>query len=255
MTLCFGCEPLQVREFRPLWVVSASPPDCGIVTAVGVEVIVEAGPKRRVFARVADWPGWCRSGRDEAAAASALEAARPRYQAMVVTAGLRLPAATLEVTERVAGTAVTDFGALGVAAPSDRQPLLEEEQRRFLTLLSASWSTFTDAFASVAVAEREVRPVRGRSPAQILLHVLETDAMHVSGITSGPFRKPIPGGGVEQLLVVQERLLHALASVPTGTTTLPSVRHGFTWTPRFAVHRSAWHALDHAWELVDRSVR
>jgi hypothetical protein len=24
------------------------------------------------------------------------------------------------------------------------------------------------------------------------------------------------------------------------------------WTPRYFVRRSAWHALDHAWELEDR---
>jgi hypothetical protein len=25
------------------------------------------------------------------------------------------------------------------------------------------------------------------------------------------------------------------------------------WLPRYAVRRSAWHALDHAWEIQDRS--
>jgi glutamine synthetase len=25
------------------------------------------------------------------------------------------------------------------------------------------------------------------------------------------------------------------------------------WTPRYAAHRIAWHALDHAWEIEDRS--
>jgi hypothetical protein len=25
------------------------------------------------------------------------------------------------------------------------------------------------------------------------------------------------------------------------------------WTPRFAVRRSAWHALDHVWEIEDRA--
>jgi hypothetical protein len=32
----------------------------------------------------------------------------------------------------------------------------------------------------------------------------------------------------------------------------PRRRYGFAWTPRFAVRRSAWHALDHAWELQER---
>jgi hypothetical protein len=25
------------------------------------------------------------------------------------------------------------------------------------------------------------------------------------------------------------------------------------WSPRYFVRRSAWHALDHAWEIEDRS--
>ena len=25
------------------------------------------------------------------------------------------------------------------------------------------------------------------------------------------------------------------------------------WSPRYAIRRSAWHALDHAWEIEDRS--
>jgi hypothetical protein len=28
---------------------------------------------------------------------------------------------------------------------------------------------------------------------------------------------------------------------------------GRTWTARYAAHRIAWHALDHAWEIEDRS--
>ena len=33
----------------------------------------------------------------------------------------------------------------------------------------------------------------------------------------------------------------------------PARRQGFNWTPLFAARRSAWHALDHAWEIEDRS--
>jgi hypothetical protein len=28
---------------------------------------------------------------------------------------------------------------------------------------------------------------------------------------------------------------------------------GRTWTARYAAHRIAWHALDHAWEIEDRA--
>jgi len=42
-----------------------------------VEVALEVGSKR-TFATALDWPGWCRSGRDEAGALDALLAYAPR---------------------------------------------------------------------------------------------------------------------------------------------------------------------------------
>jgi hypothetical protein len=41
------------------------------------DVVIERGPRRRVFARAVEWPGWCRSQRDERAALAALGAWRP----------------------------------------------------------------------------------------------------------------------------------------------------------------------------------
>src|SRR6266851_4757330 len=53
------------------------------------DVYLEVGSKR-VFACAFDWPGWVRSGRDEAAALEALAAYRSRYVAVTTDAGLRL---------------------------------------------------------------------------------------------------------------------------------------------------------------------
>jgi hypothetical protein len=43
-----------------------------------------------------------------------------------------------------------------------------------------------------------------------------------------------------------------LQASPHGVVATITRRYAFDWTPRFAVRRSAWHALDHAWELEDR---
>ena len=43
-----------------------------------------------------------------------------------------------------------------------------------------------------------------------------------------------------------------LRAIAPGELHTPHRRYGFEWTPRFALRRSAWHALDHAWELQDR---
>ena len=42
-------------------------------------VVLEIGPKRRVFAQACEWIGWCCAGKDEAAALQALVVAGDRY--------------------------------------------------------------------------------------------------------------------------------------------------------------------------------
>ncbi|HXG39541.1 MAG TPA: hypothetical protein VNJ28_01230, partial [Candidatus Limnocylindrales bacterium] len=80
--------------------------------ARSIPVYVEAGA-RRTFASAVDWPGWARSGRDEAGALAALVAYAPRYAAVVAPAGVPFPLPGGPgdlVVERVAGDASTDFG-------------------------------------------------------------------------------------------------------------------------------------------------
>ncbi len=81
-------------------------------------VYLEAGT-RRVFACAVDWPGWCRSGRDEEQALAALVTAASRYAVVAALAGIAFdPAGELdciEVAERVTGSSATNFGALDVA--------------------------------------------------------------------------------------------------------------------------------------------
>ena len=52
-----------------------------------IPVYLEVGA-RRTFAGALDWPGWCRSGRDETAALAALVAYGGRYQRAIRSARL-----------------------------------------------------------------------------------------------------------------------------------------------------------------------
>ncbi|MBV8083994.1 MAG: hypothetical protein JO247_04180 [Chloroflexi bacterium] len=213
-------------------------------------MVVEAG-RRRSFARAVDWPGWCRQGKDEGAALAALEACRDRYLASVAAARV-LPPPGLAVVERVEGSKVTDFGAVGVVAQADLRPLVRSEKERFIALLDAAWSAFDAALAAVPARRRWTKPERGRSPGAIALHVLETEVMHAAGLTGGPYRKSASGPVEGQLTEVHERMRRWLGEMPAGKRETAIRRHGFEWTTRFVIHRSAWHALDHAWELEDR---
>src|SRR5262245_4195999 len=113
-----------------------------------VNIYLELGQKR-VFAGAIDWPGWCRSGRDEESALQALFEAGPRYARVVRTArlGFKAPAklSAFAVIERLKGNATTDFGAPDAAPSGDTRPIKEAEQKRFQAILKACWRAFDTA--------------------------------------------------------------------------------------------------------------
>ncbi len=98
-----------------------------------VEVYVEATGKR-AFAGAVDWPGWCRSGKDEEAALESLFGYGPRYARVLKGSRVRFTAparpSTLSVVERVQGDATTDFGAPSIAPKADAAPVDRRWLRR-----------------------------------------------------------------------------------------------------------------------------
>jgi hypothetical protein len=225
------------------------------MSITGIAVALEVGPGRRVFAQALDWIGWCRAGKDEEAALHQLVIAGPRYAPVAARAGLpfTIPPSfeAFEVVERVPGNATTDFGAPAVLLPADQQPLTESDIERLTRLLAACWSTFDDVFLSIPAELRGKKPERGRSPDAMRLHLLEADLMHLSGLGLA-YRKPDAARIAEQEAEAREQMLAALRAVPLNEAPVPRRKSGFVWTPRFVARRSAWHALDHAWELQGR---
>jgi len=218
-------------------------------------VALETGPKGRMLAQALEWIGWCRAGKDEAKALNQLVTAGLRYAQVAQRAGLIFVTPSsieaFEIVELIPGTATTDFGAPGVPLTSDLEPLTEEEIERYLDLLTACWATFDDDLHCIPADLRDLKPERGRSPSAVRLHLLETERMHLSAF--GPaFRHPDAAHVAEQEAVVREQLLAELRTVPRKEVLIPRRRYGFAWTSRFAVRRSAWHAPDHAWELLER---
>ncbi len=225
------------------------------MSITGIAVALEIGPARRVFAQALDWIGWCRAGKDEEAALHQLVIAGARYAPVAARAGLSftIPPSfeAFEVVERVPGNATTDFGAPAILLVADQQPLTEADIERLTSLLTACWSTFDDVFLSIPAELRGKKPERGRSPDAMRLHLLEADLMHLSGF--GPaYRKPDPARIAEQEAEARQQILDALQAAPFNEVPVPRRKSGFFWTPRFAARRSAWHALDHAWELQGR---
>ena len=222
---------------------------------MALAVYVEAGAKR-TFAGAIEWPGWSRGGRGEEEALAALLAYAPRYARVVEAAGLRPPAADdLEVVERLAGGAGTDFGVPSVATAADERPLDATELDRQSRLLTVAWRAFDIAWhdADEAGVELAKGPRGGgRDLPKIQGHVLEAEEAYLAALGSRPPR--LPGATVaDRTAAVRVAALATLAARARGEP-IPDPRETKRpWAPRYFVRRSAWHALDHAWEIEDRS--
>jgi hypothetical protein len=211
-------------------------------------IYLEVG-KQRVFACALDWPGWCRAGKGEDAAMAALAASMPRYAAVAAAAGLRFPTdagAAFDVVERVPGSATTDFGAPGTVAPGDRDPQSRREAERQAALVSASW-TVLDGVVATAPAELRKGPRGGgRDRDQIFDHVLAAEAAYASKLD---LKLRQPAANDRSAISAFRDALFAVLRAPSGSK--PAAEKG--WPARLAARRIAWHALDHAWEIEDRS--
>ncbi len=230
--------------------------DVRAVVRRAVAAYLEVGG-RRVFAGALDWPGWSRSGRDEDTALRALVAYGPRYAAAIgpLARGLMVPTHTsaLDVVERLDGNATTDFGAPAIAPAADERPLESSESERLQGLLQACWAAFDSAAeaASNAVLGKGPRG-GGRELRAILSHVLEADRAYLALLWSA-FRKTEDADVMVGMARLREVILGALRSRARGDALPPGRRSSKVWTPRYFVRRSAWHALDHAWEIEDRA--
>jgi hypothetical protein len=229
-------------------------PTRGARSAGTTPVIVETGTKR-VFASAVEWPGWARSGRDEAAALAALIAYAPRYAGVVsrTRLGFVPPAdvSCLGVVQRVPGNATTDFGAPGVPARIDAAAVGDADLARLRTLLTAEWRAF-DAAVDAARGKKLRKGPRGggRSLDAIVEHVRDAEAGYLSGL-GWPFKTDAAGRD----LVEQTRaaVRDGLAASARGQIAAKGPRGGVRWTARFFARRLMWHALDHLWEIEDRS--
>jgi hypothetical protein len=220
-----------------------------------MDVYLEIG-KKKTFAGAIDWPGWCRSGRDEAAALQALFECGPRYAGVVGAArlGFQAPAdaSALAVIERLEGSTTTDFGAPDAAPSGDARPVDDAELQRFKVLLEACWRAF-DAAAKAATGKELRRGPRGggRELDGIVQHVLGADAGYVRQL-GWKFKGAGEEDPEEELRRTRQAILEALASAARGELPERGPRGGVRWTPRYFVRRAAWHVLDHAWEIEDR---
>jgi len=212
------------------------------------DVALEVG-KQRAFAAALDWPGWCRSGRDADRALAALALAAPRYAVVAGEAGVRfgpMPEA-FEVVERLPGSASTDFGVPGAIAAHEYAALTRAEAERLARLLAACWSVFDRVVAGAPATLRKGPRGGGRDRDKMVEHVLMAEGAYASRLG---LRLSVPAPADAAAVAAFRQAL--LATVPAAVGPAQPVVKG-RWPPRYAARRIAWHLLDHAWEIEDRS--
>ena len=220
-----------------------------------IDVYLEVG-KKRSFAGAIEWPGWCRSGRDEESALEALREYGLRYSSALRSSQLefRMPVEASEFTviERLEGDATTDFGSPGKTPSSDMRPVDDSELRRYETLLKAFWQTL-DAAASAATGKELRKGPRGggRDLKGIIQHVLDAEVAYLGQI-GWKIKKGEEGDPEKEVYRIRQMIIDALAPAARGELPAQGPRGGIRWTPRYFVRRVAWHVLDHAWEIEDR---
>jgi hypothetical protein len=204
-------------------------------------VCVETG-SRRVFASALEWPGWCRSGRDEDEALERLREYAYRYSPVAAGAGILFSARTagnFEVVEKVAGNATTDFGAPGAVAAFERERLTAAHAKRLCRLVEASWRALDEVAKKAPHNLRKGPRGGGRDRDAVIRHVGEAEISYA---------RKLGIRGEQDLAAVRKAMLEVLGAATNGS---PVVEKG--WPTRYAARRIAWHALDHAWEIEDRS--
>ena len=216
--------------------------------------MVQHGPRDKKVAAVAiDWPGWSRGAKTAADAVDTLDAYRERYRPVARRAGLATDfdaAGELEIVEDHVGVGSTDFWGISFAPSSfEHGPMTYEELDRKLGLLQAAWSHFDDVASRVSTEMAKGPRGGGRDRDQIIRHVLlweQTDLAKRVGVEP-PVEAPTTPDGMR---IHREAFLAALREYGAEGR----MARGRNWTVPLLIRHSAFHALDHAWEMEDKDL-
>ena len=226
----------------------------GMLRDMPIRTVVQHGPKdKKVAAFAIDWPGWSRGARTPDAALETLEAYRSRYRPIAEAAGLAAEfdaGGALKVVEDHIGVGSTDFWAISFAPSSFEQaPMPPDEIERKLSLLEAAWA-YADGVAARVSAELAKGPRGGgRSRDQIVRHVVENERGDL-------VRKVEVDTSAEDVTTPEGLRAHRDAYVAAlrDYNAQGKLARGRNWTIALLVRHTAFHVLDHAWEMEDKDL-
>jgi hypothetical protein len=217
-----------------------------------LRVTLEVGPKaKKVVAVAPDWPGLERGAKTGEAAIERLRSYLPRYEkvAKLARMGAQFAApADVVVMEQYRGTGSTDFWGISFAFSSiDRQQMSSEDLERGLALMQACWMFFDDVRARASGELRKGPRGGGRDRDRIVRHVegVEQDWARKVGVSTPEDAVVTDEDGLKayrDTYCTAIRTFHSEGKIARG------------WPLRYLIRHTAYHTMDHAWEMEDRDL-
>ena len=207
----------------------------------------EIGSKR-TFASAIDWPGWCRAGKGQELALQALIDYAPRYAVVAKTAGVpfALGRWSFDDVDHLRGDATTEFGAPGAMSKLELKPMSKAEVERMCSLVEATWKVFDSVVKKAPASLRKGPRGGGRDRDKIVEHVLGAEAGYGSSFALKLKQPEL--GDTRAIKALRAEWLEAFRAGADGKPRREGGR-----SARYMARRIAWHAMDHAWEIEDRS--
>jgi hypothetical protein len=217
-----------------------------------LRVVLEVGPKGKKFVAVApDWPGLERGAKTGEAATERLQAYLPRYVQVAKLAHMDEEFAAINVVnvvEQYPGTGSTDFWGISFAFSSiDEQDLSSEQLDRELTLMQACWAFFDDVRTRVSAEMQKGPRGGGRDRDRIVRHTLgvEQDWAKKVGVHTPEDELVIDAEGLKVYRCAYCKAIRKFHS---------EGKKARTWPLRYLIRHTAYHTMDHAWEMEDKDL-
>jgi hypothetical protein len=218
--------------------------------------MLEVGPKgKKVVAVAPDWPGLERGARTGEAALDRLSAYLPRYARVAELAGMNAEFATgssnMDVVEEFPGNGSTDFWGISFGISNiDRQDMSSEQLAREMTLMQACWAVFDEVRVRVSLELRQGPRGGGRRRDLIVRHVVRSEQEDFAKKV-GLRRPELPPGVLpadDDLRAQREEFSAAIRAFHGAG------KMARTWPLRYLIRHTAYHTLDHTWEMEDRDL-
>ena len=220
-----------------------------------VRAVLQRGPKdKKSVAFAVDWPGWSRGAKTADQAVETLAAYRERYRPIAQAAGLAdaLDAeGDLEVVHDEVGTGSTDFWGNSFAPSAlETDPIGAAELDRTIALLRACWSHFDAVAARVSPELRKGPRGGGRERDEIIAHVRRVESLDFAKrlglrVDDEDVARWTPAA----LHDYREQYVALMRAYDAGEG-----KRMRSWNLPFLVRHTAFHVMDHAWELEDKDL-